>query len=259
MQTKQNMSYEQQHRFAEAASNELEGQAEDLIIIDYDDDDDAKVFIAKQGIHRPPNDDVHQKLKRKKSCLAASSRKKQKSNAPAKKPAATTSRHETHPVKKKTVATKKSTAGVSAKKRGFVVGTIKIIPNTGTARFTNEWHNDLPFVVSLYKGNQRTTNCRKCKSCSVDFARNPPVPHNMVIQHHERYRYPQAGVWKFTESKTRAETYHCSASCITKRHDYFDVSRLRLKNGTRQDMQAEHKDLLREEFGVNLSDVEDES
>ena len=91
-------------------------------------------------------------------------------------------------------------------------------------RFTEIYHNNLPFTVVK---SSDVPKDKVCESCKIGFNPSTPSPYNMVFCKKERYRYPiknNAGMiieWKDTVNKLAIRYYCVKRACVLKRHPYF--------------------------------------
>lgn len=92
--------------------------------------------------------------------------------------------------------------------------------------YTEVWQNDNPFDVVLISGN-----ISKCASCGLSFPKsNRPIPYDIVLQHSERYEYPDKESPGHTKKsyKERNGYYHVDPECIKQRHPHFHNGLLRV-------------------------------
>jgi hypothetical protein len=114
------------------------------------------------------------------------------------------------------------------------------------------WHNGNPFrIVSLKEVmNKRPKNKQflHCPSCKSDLSINIVCPYDIVVEHEERYYYPNNdGNYVPTHSRTMKKYYCIKRSCLLERHPYFWNGLIRINT----DINYMHKKLLRDCFNYN--------
>jgi hypothetical protein len=117
----------------------------------------------------------------------------------------------------------------------------------GPTTFTKPYHNNNKFLVVL----NHVDGSRKCPGCDVEFENEAKPPHNMVIQHSERYSYPDPKnkeLKKWSVTKERKMNYHARDTCILPRHPYFNASRLEMTDEVKKAMQPIHSKFLLDNF-----------
>jgi len=113
--------------------------------------------------------------------------------------------------------------------------------------FTEPYHNNNKFFVVL----DPVDGSRKCPGCDIEFQKKAKPPHNMVIQHRERYLYPDPKnnkQQKWSASKEHKMNYHARDTCILPRHPYFSASQLEMSDDVKTQMEAKHSKWLLENF-----------
>lgn len=89
--------------------------------------------------------------------------------------------------------------------------------------YSEPYHNDNPFVINFKKHKSST----KCPSCDVHFQADASPPHDITVQHDERYTYPnENGFYVYSRCDTRGKIYHARPDCLLARHPYFSKKRL---------------------------------
>ncbi|XP_062595876.1 uncharacterized protein LOC134257249 [Saccostrea cucullata] len=120
--------------------------------------------------------------------------------------------------------------------------------------FTEPFHNEDEFEVNFLKDEKRA---KRCAACGVDFPKSVVVqPFDLVMQHPERYLYPQKNQgeteWVYTAQKKRATFYHCAPECILKRHPHFTIDKIKIPENVRSKLKPCHIKMLQSHFNMDL-------
>ena len=113
--------------------------------------------------------------------------------------------------------------------------------------YTEIHHNDHPVVLLLLPGEAKV-----CKGCSNNFChRKRIVPHDMVLEHKERYFFPINGDWKKKKQASSREAsryYHADPACLMSRFPYFSKEYTEIKPEVEVMLTDSHKSYLRKVF-----------
>lgn len=125
---------------------------------------------------------------------------------------------------------------------------------TSVPIFTEPFHNEDEFDVHFLKDEKRA---KRCAACGIEFPKLVTIqPFDLVMQHPERYTYPQKKdgdiEWIYTAHKKRATFYHCQPECILKRHPYFTIDKIKISEEVRNKLKPCHLKMLQSHFNMNL-------
>jgi len=106
------------------------------------------------------------------------------------------------------------------------------------------WHNDRPFVLQEY-----TRKMKNCNGCESKLADRRELDLKFVISHKEqRGFYTRHG----RQTALQKAFYHCSASCISARHEYFKPREVTASPSLARKLTAEDI-LLIKAHGIDLA------
>ena len=114
-------------------------------------------------------------------------------------------------------------------------------------RFTEFYHNDVPFNIVFVND---FPNAKSCEQCKVNFSRTLPIaPWDTCVMHKERYLYPVKDPQNATKvlrctptrEKTAARFYCPKKEWLLPRHPYFWTGRLKMKTDMKDRLRDSHK------------------
>lgn len=115
---------------------------------------------------------------------------------------------------------------------------------TSVPIFTEPFHNGDEF--DFLKDEKRA---KRCAACGIEFPKSLTIQlFDLVMQHPERYMYPQKKdgdiKWVYTAHEKRATFYHCQPECILKMHPYFTSDKINISEEVRNKLKPCHLKML---------------
>lgn len=188
-----------------------------------------KKFVPKTGIHRPTRRD-ERLLKGKHRGLTAKKGKHTSKEEQEEEEKEQEVEHEQHSTNLKRKRDRDEVDSASAPSENIT--------------FTQPYHNNNPFLLLLNPQD----GSKKCAGCGIEFQVNAKAPHDMVIQHAERFQYPKDGEYVWSKTSLHKMNYHARETCLFPRHPFFTAARMEVSAETKSKMTDIHTAHLLQNF-----------